>query len=153
MSSFKITALPGDGIGMSPSLTGSSVSDPLDASGGRAVHSTGGAPATHPIEGTPLRHRAFANKAGPEVTNEAIRVLETIVKHTELKLEITSKDFGGAAIDAAGDPLPEDTLKSCKEADAILLGTYQCASARGLLEPWRAVQTANAAGPAGSVHV
>lgn len=50
-------------------------------------------------------------------------MLETITKHTALKLDITSKDFGGAAIDSAGDPLPEDTLKSCKEADAILLGT------------------------------
>lgn len=59
---------------------------------------------------------------GPEVTHEAVRVLETITKHTALKLEITRKDFGGAAIDSAGDPLPEDTLKSCKEADAILLG-------------------------------
>ena len=49
-------------------------------------------------------------------------MLETITKHTALKLEITRKDFGGAAIDSAGDPLPEDTLKSCKEADAILLG-------------------------------
>lgn len=49
-------------------------------------------------------------------------MLETISKYTPLRLEITNKDFGGAAIDSAGDPLPEDTLKSCKEADAILLG-------------------------------
>ncbi|RXK37727.1 3-isopropylmalate dehydrogenase [Tremella mesenterica] len=59
---------------------------------------------------------------GPEVTGQAVRVLETIVKLTKLPLEITSCDFGGVAIDNHGDPLPESTLKSCKEADAILLG-------------------------------
>jgi 3-isopropylmalate dehydrogenase len=49
-------------------------------------------------------------------------VLQTIIKHTDLDIVLESKDFGGAAIDSAGDPLPEDTLKSCQEADAILLG-------------------------------
>jgi 3-isopropylmalate dehydrogenase len=63
------------------------------------------------------------NSLGPEVTGEAVRVLETIIKHTDLDIKLESKDFGGAAIDSAGDPLPEDTLKSCQEADAILLGT------------------------------
>jgi 3-isopropylmalate dehydrogenase len=48
--------------------------------------------------------------------------LQTIIKHTDLDIVLESKDFGGAAIDSAGDPLPEDTLKSCQEADAILLG-------------------------------
>jgi len=63
-----------------------------------------------------------ADSPGPEVTGEAVRVLETIIKHTDLDIKLESKDFGGAAIDSAGDPLPEDTLKSCQEADAILLG-------------------------------
>jgi 3-isopropylmalate dehydrogenase len=58
------------------------------------------------------------------VTNEAVKVLETIVKYTGLPLEITQKLFGGCAIDATGNPLPDDTLQSCKEADAILLGTF-----------------------------
>ena len=56
------------------------------------------------------------------MTDQAIRVLETIAKHSNLPLQLTSVPFGGAAIDAAGDPLPEDTLNKCKEADAILLG-------------------------------
>ena len=30
--------------------------------------------------------------------------------------------FGGAAIDALGDPLPEATLRACLESDAVLLG-------------------------------
>jgi 3-isopropylmalate dehydrogenase len=49
--------------------------------------------------------------------------LQTVIKHTDLDIKLESKDFGGAAIDSAGDPLPDDTLKSCQEADAILLGT------------------------------
>lgn len=63
---------------------------------------------------------------GPEVTGEAVRVLQTVIKHTDLDIKLESKDFGGAAIDSAGDPLPDDTLKSCQEADAILLGGFPC---------------------------
>lgn len=60
---------------------------------------------------------------GPEVTSAAVRVLEVITKHTPLQLEITEQLFGGASIDAHGVPLSDQTLKACKEADAILLGT------------------------------
>ncbi|GFZ44780.1 3-isopropylmalate dehydrogenase [Saitozyma sp. JCM 24511] len=59
---------------------------------------------------------------GPEVTSAAVRVLEVITKHTPLQLEITEQLFGGASIDAHGVPLSDETLKACKEADAILLG-------------------------------
>ncbi len=55
---------------------------------------------------------------GPEVMAEAVRVLETL----PLELELSSHLFGGAAIDAVGDPLPSDTLAACREADAVLLG-------------------------------
>ncbi|KAL7420194.1 3-isopropylmalate dehydrogenase [Cryptotrichosporon argae] len=61
---------------------------------------------------------------GPEVVAQAVRVLETITKHVpELKLELTECAFGGAGIDAHGDPLPEATLKSCEGADAVLMGS------------------------------
>jgi len=61
--------------------------------------------------------------AGPEVTDQAVRVLQTISKYTPgLNLDIQSCAFGGAGIDATGDPLPEETMTACKEADAILLG-------------------------------
>ena len=56
------------------------------------------------------------------MTGEAVRVLETITKHTNLDIALEHKDFGGIAIDNTGNPLPDDTLKSCQEADAILLG-------------------------------
>jgi 3-isopropylmalate dehydrogenase len=55
---------------------------------------------------------------GPEVSAEAVRVLEAL----PLELEISEHSFGGAAIDAYGDPLPADTLAACRKADAVLLG-------------------------------
>ncbi|RSH80481.1 3-isopropylmalate dehydrogenase [Apiotrichum porosum] len=58
---------------------------------------------------------------GPEIVQQAVRVLNVVTEKTPtLKLELTEKLFGGAAIDATGTPLPEDTLKSCQEADAVL---------------------------------
>ncbi|PWN24376.1 3-isopropylmalate dehydrogenase [Jaminaea rosea] len=60
---------------------------------------------------------------GPEVTAEAARVLELISsKSKDFKIELQSKDFGGAAIDSSGEPLPADTIKACEAADAMLLG-------------------------------
>jgi 3-isopropylmalate dehydrogenase len=40
----------------------------------------------------------------------------------EFDLKLESHLFGGNAIDAVGEALPESTLKACKEADAILMG-------------------------------
>ncbi|KAI0068591.1 3-isopropylmalate dehydrogenase [Artomyces pyxidatus] len=61
---------------------------------------------------------------GPEVVNEAIKVLNALFesnKDVELKLE--THLFGGCAIDATGEALPASTLQACKEADAILMGS------------------------------
>ena len=60
---------------------------------------------------------------GPEVVEQAVRVLQRVSdKSNAFKLEMASYDFGGAAIDATGEPLPAATLSACKAADAILLG-------------------------------
>jgi 3-isopropylmalate dehydrogenase len=59
---------------------------------------------------------------GPEVTAEAVRVLEAVAKRGDHGLRLTAAAFGGAAIDLCGDPLPEATLNMCLEADAVLLG-------------------------------
>ncbi|GAA6062999.1 hypothetical protein JCM10212_004981 [Sporobolomyces blumeae] len=59
---------------------------------------------------------------GPEVAAQAVRVLETLSAHSELKFTVNEHDFGGIAIDNHENPLPESTLKACQEADAILLG-------------------------------
>ncbi|KDQ08843.1 hypothetical protein BOTBODRAFT_179479 [Botryobasidium botryosum FD-172 SS1] len=60
---------------------------------------------------------------GPEVVEQALRVLKLIAASTpSVKLDIQTYDFGGIAIDNTGEPLPEATLKACKEAHAVLLG-------------------------------
>ncbi len=59
---------------------------------------------------------------GPEVTFEAVQCLKLISEGCGLDLSFEVHDFGGAAIDAHGVPLPESTLRACRDADAILLG-------------------------------
>jgi len=60
---------------------------------------------------------------GPEVMSQALRVLQTISTKYGCSFEFTEKLVGGAAIDASGSALPEDTLKVCEGADAILFGS------------------------------
>lgn len=59
---------------------------------------------------------------GPEVADAARRVLDVLAAGFGLDLAIETHDFGGAAIDAAGDPLPQTTLDACLKADAVFLG-------------------------------
>lgn len=58
---------------------------------------------------------------GPEIVAEAVKVLEKL--RTEgLDISLESGLVGGAAYDATGTPLPEETLALSRQADAILLG-------------------------------
>ena len=59
---------------------------------------------------------------GPEVMNEAESVLHLIADQYGIELSISSGLIGGVAMDETGEPLPKETLKACKKADAILLG-------------------------------
>ena len=59
---------------------------------------------------------------GAEVTPEARRVLEVVGKATGASFEFEGGLVGGAAIDATGGPLPEASLRLCRQADAILFG-------------------------------
>ncbi|MFO1508618.1 MAG: 3-isopropylmalate dehydrogenase [Steroidobacteraceae bacterium] len=59
---------------------------------------------------------------GPEVTAEAVRVLEAIAAQFGHDFELAPALFGGAAIDLHGDGLPAATLSLCRRADAVLLG-------------------------------
>ncbi len=59
---------------------------------------------------------------GPEVVNEAVKVLTAVSTHHNHTFTFTEKMAGGIAIDETGDPLPEDTLGACLESDAVLLG-------------------------------
>src|SRR3546814_20053004 len=60
--------------------------------------------------------------AGPEVSAEAVKCLELLSDHCGLDLRFETLDFGCAAIDTAGPPLPGNTLPGLKCADAVLLG-------------------------------
>ena len=59
---------------------------------------------------------------GPEITKVAQKVLEAVATKFGHSFDFQEQAIGGAAIDAAGTALPEDTLAACKEADAVLLG-------------------------------
>src|SRR6266496_4133828 len=59
---------------------------------------------------------------GPEVTGQAVRVLETCAEIFGRQLKATEKNVGGAALVASNDPLPRDTLDACLSSGAVLLG-------------------------------
>jgi 3-isopropylmalate dehydrogenase len=59
---------------------------------------------------------------GPEVTQAAIRVLEGAAAAHGFSFEFDQRLFGGAAIDAVGDPYPDETREACLAADAVLFG-------------------------------
>ncbi len=58
---------------------------------------------------------------GPEITAEAVRVLEAL-QTDGLKFEMETALLGGCGVDATGNPYPEATRKLAREADAVLLG-------------------------------
>jgi 3-isopropylmalate dehydrogenase len=59
---------------------------------------------------------------GPEVTEEAVRVLEVVASGFGHELKLTRKNIGGAGLAASNDPLPADTLQACLSSGAVLLG-------------------------------
>jgi 3-isopropylmalate dehydrogenase len=59
---------------------------------------------------------------GPEVTREAVRVLQTTAGLHGHEFTFVTKLIGGAAIQQAGSPLPTATLDACLAGDAVLLG-------------------------------
>ncbi len=59
---------------------------------------------------------------GPEIMPQAVKVLERIAARFDHELFFAEALIGGAAIDATDNPLPEETLDKCRDADAVLLG-------------------------------
>ena len=59
---------------------------------------------------------------GPEIVDSAVRVLEKIATKFGHEFQFTPYLIGGAAIDATGAPLPEETVKGCLASDSVLLG-------------------------------
>lgn len=60
---------------------------------------------------------------GPEIVEQAVKVLEVVRKKFSLDITTDRALVGGAAYDAEGDPLPESTLEKARQADAILFGS------------------------------
>lgn len=59
---------------------------------------------------------------GPEVTAEAVRVLQAVAGTHGYTFEFEERPIGGAAIREWGSPLPRTTLDACLASDAVLLG-------------------------------
>jgi 3-isopropylmalate dehydrogenase len=59
---------------------------------------------------------------GPEVTAEALRVLDAVAEHGGHEFIYEHALIGGAAIDAHGTPLPNETLDAALASDAVFLG-------------------------------
>jgi len=59
---------------------------------------------------------------GPEIVAEADKVLRALDRRFDLGIALDYALIGGAALDAEGVPLPDATLDSARDADAILLG-------------------------------
>jgi 3-isopropylmalate dehydrogenase len=63
---------------------------------------------------------------GPDVTEQAVRVLQSVAKTFGHDLNLTYKLIGGAAVQSSNDkdkdPLPNDTLQACLSSGAVLLG-------------------------------
>ncbi|KPK11420.1 MAG: 3-isopropylmalate dehydrogenase [Acidithiobacillales bacterium SG8_45] len=70
---------------------------------------------------------------GPEIVNEAVKVLE-VLRANGLGLELVEAPVGGAAYDLHGDSLPDETLALAKSADAVLLGAVGGPKWDGLLD-------------------
>ncbi len=59
---------------------------------------------------------------GPEIVNEAIKVLDKVCEKYSHKFTYTEVDIGGCSIDKYGVPITEEGMAKCKSADSVLLG-------------------------------
>lgn len=59
---------------------------------------------------------------GPEVARAGTQVLARVAERYGHRFTFDERLIGGAAIDATGNPLPDDTVAACRESNAVLLG-------------------------------
>ena len=59
---------------------------------------------------------------GPEITEQAMGVLEAIGRKYGHFINFTELFMGGSAIDKAGQALPQDTIDGCLKSDSVLFG-------------------------------
>ena len=60
---------------------------------------------------------------GPEISKQGVAVMTAVCKKFGHEVNFTEALVGAAAIDAVGDPFPDDTYNICKEADAVLFSS------------------------------
>jgi 3-isopropylmalate dehydrogenase len=58
---------------------------------------------------------------GPEIMAVAVEALKAVGQKFDLRFDFQTALIGGSAIDATGNPLPDETLEICRQSDAILL--------------------------------
>ena len=59
---------------------------------------------------------------GPEVTTQAVRVLEAVARKGGHAFEFEERLMGGCSIDAHGTALTDEVLRACQASSAVLLG-------------------------------
>ena len=59
---------------------------------------------------------------GPEIVNEAVKVLDKAADKFGFTVSYREALLGGAAIDAVGVPLPDETVDACLKSDSVILG-------------------------------
>ncbi|MBP6163033.1 MAG: 3-isopropylmalate dehydrogenase [Aliarcobacter sp.] len=59
---------------------------------------------------------------GPEIVDEAIKILNTVAKKCDFELDYKEYLMGGIAIDTTGIPLPQETVDGVLDSDACLFG-------------------------------
>ena len=61
---------------------------------------------------------------GPEVTRQAVKALNAIAERFNHRFQYTYCLMGAVAIDRTGNPLPDATIETCLNSDAILFGAF-----------------------------
>ncbi len=70
---------------------------------------------------------------GPEITAEAVKVLDAAGKKFGIEYEYTEIDMGGCSIDKYGVPLREEAIAAAKSSDAVLMGSI---GGNAATSPW-----------------
>jgi len=60
---------------------------------------------------------------GPEIVNEAIKVLDSVAGKSGFNIEYNEYLIGGSAVDVFDNPCPDETIKGCLNSDAVLFGS------------------------------
>lgn len=77
---------------------------------------------------------------GPEIMQEALKILDGIQQKYDLKLKYHQAPVGGAAWDQYNNHLPDETLRLCQKSDAILFGSVGGPVREQASAKWRSVE-------------